>query len=120
MAGAGLTWSIGRLGRLELAAGLAGGLWARSSVTGTHTEGEADYCVTFTSADRPPVNVCAKLPKRVSTIERVTVPFLLPLVEIHDTRTGLGLRLSVAPKFHLEGVASVPTTTVMLQTTYQF
>lgn len=100
----------------RLDAGLAGGLWYRTTIredrtaTGWNCRSSAPterscYETTILAVD--------------SVLERKLLPFLMPVISYRPSNGGgFGLYFSAIPKITINGSAVVPVTTYMLQLTY--
>ena len=95
MAGVGRSWQIMQTGSVKVEVGLAGGAWYRTII-------------------KDPANNW-----QLSQFKYRLVPFILPVLSINEQTTGIGVNISVAPKF-IGKSFSIPTTTVMIQTSFLF
>lgn len=125
MVGAGRQWPVVSVGDFSLSAGISGGLWNRTVAIGDVERGR--ICYRF--VDDPVYgNMCLPVPKKYdgmyttkyyeTVFKRVTVPFLLPFIEIKHDASGLGANIALAPRIKIGKYETVPTTTIMLQFTY--
>ncbi len=95
MAGAGRAWQILQVESVRVEAGLTAGLWYRTIVKNKWNHSD------------------------LSQFKYRLVPFILPVLSINEQTTGIGVNISVAPKFIGKNF-SIPTTTVMIQTSFLF
>lgn len=89
MAGAGRQWPVGTWRTFSADAGFTAGLWARSEL-------DED-----------------------NNLYRTVVPFVLPVISVQESRTGLGANIALAPQLKINDRVISSTTTLMLQFTYQ-
>lgn len=119
MAGVGRGWPVANLGSLKFEAGISGGLWYRTVADGEVIGGKKTYCH---QNDRMFGNQCIESDKDyyITQFKRAFVPFVLPFLSITEQHTGIGVNIALAPKFKIGQYSPVPTTTLMIQTTYRF
>lgn len=114
MAGAGRTWTIFTSAGLSLEAGLIGGVWYRATaITSSEQRQARIYEADGSIADAGEVYTIKK-----TRLERRLVPFVLPLLSVEHTQSGVALNFSVLPRARVNGRLVVPTTTILIQTSF--
>lgn len=117
MVGWGRTWPLASWGSFSLDAGVAAGLWYRTTIKGEAPAGRVTYCP---SGYRPNAASCPASPDELyleTVLQRKIVPFVLPLASITERRTRLGLDISFLPRYRMDG-RTAPST-LMVQLSYQ-
>lgn len=116
MAGRGFTWQLINSESVSVEAGLAGGLWYRTTAI---RSSQIEYGWK-TRADRTGYLSIKSEPYKVTQthLERRIVPFLLPVATINHRPSGMAVNVSVLPKTSINGRLVVPTSTLMIQSTF--
>lgn len=141
MAGVGRTWEVAQFGSFNVQAGVGGGWWLRTVNVGktkdvslTRCTKAGEFSRTICPGDSLPAETVILAPplRPLSgpqfTINRIVepdpqyrlIPFVLPLLSITESRTGLGVNVSVIPKFKIGKYQVASATTVLFQLTYLF
>lgn len=132
LVGAGKQWSVASILSFNVSAGVSAGLWNRTVAENNKTDKicgtssiqyinhsslvSTDVCLNQKDTEKL-LSVDMLNPE--SSLKRVTVPFILPYIELVEERSGLGVNIALAPKVKIGRYETVPTTTVMLQFTYR-
>jgi hypothetical protein len=119
MAGHGRAWSVGQLGSFKFETGIAGGLWYRTWANGLKSDGTITACAAPDPWVPRGCSVLGAQDRMVTNLERVLTPFVMPVITVKHG-SGMGVAIGFAPEIHIDGIANVPTTTLMLQTTFEF
>ena len=117
MIGWGRTWPIADWGGFSLDAGVAAGLWYRTTIKGEAPAGRVTYCPPGSQPNAASCPASANELYLETVLQRKIVPFVLPLASINERRTRLGLNLSFLPRYRMDQRTSPAT--LMVQLTYR-
>lgn len=115
MAGVARLWPAATMGSFKFNVGLSGGLWYRSVLIGYQ---EVKPLMLYSPYGA--TSYQSTTSENISILERRLVPFVFPVASITEQHTGIGVNIALAPKIKLGKYSPVPTTTLMIQTTYRF
>lgn len=112
MGGRAWQWNLAETEAFRLDVGAAAGLWYRTTaVNKSEIRHARVYLYHMTREGEAYTHTTTRL-------QRLVVPFALPLATITHKQSGIALNVSVLPRTSINRRVLVPTTTVMVQTSF--